>query len=124
MGQSSSTVSKSPEFTRGYDEGREESTKALQGAFSAVAAQTYDTVHQHLEQLQAQQLDQTKQLSGELKNKLAPYTRVLVEKDAPCSLESSAAAACLKGNVTDPLACSSLIEKYSLCAAAISAGKR
>lgn len=114
MGGNSSTA-KSPEYTKGYENGREESTKEIQGAFSAVAAQVYDGVHSHLEQLQTEQLEKSKLLASDLKVKLAPYTQVLFSDKTLCSTESEAVLQCLKDNAKDPLACSALVQAYSAC---------
>ena len=115
MGGTQSVPAVSTEFTKGYDAGREESTQQMTRTFSAVAAQVYDGVHGHLEQLQTQQLDKSKQLTEELKGKLAPFIKVQVSNDSLCSGESELLTTCLRANAGNPLVCSSLVEAYKKC---------
>ena len=123
--QSTGAPASSPEYSRGFEAGREESTKEIQSAFSAVAAQVYDGVHGHLEQLQTKQLDNSKALAAELKDKLTPLTTVLVSDKSLCGSESELLTTCLKANTSSPLVCSGLVEAYSKCASGASAkGKR
>ena len=116
-GTQSTSAVPSPDFKKGYDTGREESSQEIQRAFSAVAAQVYDGVHGHLEQLQVQQLDSSKRMADELKGKLSPFTKVLVSDDSLCSSESELLTTCLKANAGKPLVCSELVEAYSKCGA-------
>lgn len=106
-----------------YVQGREDSTKDIQGAFSAVAAQAYDNMHEHLEKLQIDQLDKSQKLAAELSTKLTPYTKVLVADTSICAAESEALLACLKKGAKDPLTCSAVLNAYSHCAAAAAVKK-
>jgi len=116
MGGTSSTETPSPDYAKGFEAGKEESSRQIQSAFSAVAAQVYDGVHGHLEQLQTQQLDSSKVMAAELKGKLAPFTKTLVSDEGLCASESTLLTTCLKANTGSPLVCSGLVEAYSKCA--------
>lgn len=112
-----------PQQEQAYAQGREDSTKEIQGALSAVAAQAYDNMHDHLEKLQMDQLDKSQKLAAELGTKLTPYTKVLVADKSICAVEAEALTACLKKGAKDPLVCSAVLNAYSQCAAAAAVKK-
>jgi hypothetical protein len=104
---------KSPELEQAYQQGKIDSSAEIQKTLENVAAQVYDNVHEQLRDLQAKQVDHTKNLSIKLKENLISSEST---KSKYCSNEENLLTKCLQENQKNAALCSSVLDSFAACA--------